>query len=45
MMIGLTDDSQIFFVSYLASQGGADCYYEIYDAQGNDLIELDSWVN
>ena len=45
MMIGLTDDSQIFFVSYLASQGGADCYYEIYDARGNDLIELDSWVN
>jgi len=35
----------LVFSAFLASQGGADCYYEIYDAEGNDLIELDSWVN
>lgn len=45
MMIGLTDESEMFFVSYVASQGGADYYYEIYDVNGNDLYSVDGWVN
>ena len=45
MMIGLTDDSEMFFVSYVASQGGADYYYEIYDVNGNNLYSNDGWVN
>ena len=44
MMIGLTSESELFFVSEVGSLGGASYYYEIYDEDGNDLLHLDFWV-
>ena len=44
MMIGLTSESEMFFVSEVSSLGGASYYYEIYDEDGNDLLHLDFWV-
>lgn len=44
MMIGLTSESEMFFVSEVGSLGGASYYYEIYDEDGNDLLHLDFWV-
>lgn len=44
MMIGLTSESELFFVSEVGSLGGASYYYEIYDEDGNDLTHLDFWV-
>jgi len=44
MPMGLTNDGKLFFVSGLASFGGADWYYEIYDASGIDLTYEEGWV-
>lgn len=44
MPIGLTNEGKLFFVSGLASFGGADWYYEIYDAEGNNLSREEGWV-
>ena len=44
MMIGITSDRTLFFVSPVASFGGAESYYRIYDAHGNDLDNVTGWV-
>ena len=44
MPIGLTNEGDLFFVSGLASFGGADWYYEIYDTGGIDLTYEEGWV-
>ena len=44
MPMGLTNEGKIFFVSGLASFGGADWYYRIYDASGIDLSYEEGWV-
>ena len=44
MPMGLTNEGKLFFVSGLASFGGADWYYEIYDAGGIDLTYEEGWV-
>ena len=40
MMIGLTSEGEIFFVSAIVSTGGAPYYYRIYDINGNSLDNL-----
>lgn len=37
MMMGVTDDGTVFFISGVVALGGAEWYYEIYDINGNDL--------
>ena len=37
MMMGLTDSSEVFFVSRIAAMGGSGFYYQFYDASGNDI--------
>ena len=44
MMMGITGDGRIFFISELASFGGAPTYYEMYDQYGMNMYYEDGWV-
>ena len=44
MMMGITDDGRVFFISELASFGGAPTYYEMYDQYGLNMYYEDGWV-
>ena len=45
MMIGITSDGRLFFISELASFGGAPTYYEMYDQYGTNMYYEDGWVS
>ena len=42
MMLGLTNESKMFFVSPVCTTAGADIYYFIYDVDGIDLDDEDN---
>ena len=44
MMLGLTGDGRLFFISELASFGGAPMYYEMYDQYGMNMYYEDGWA-
>ncbi|MBR3279172.1 MAG: hypothetical protein IKG01_09800 [Lachnospiraceae bacterium] len=44
MLIGLRGDGSIFFITGIASIAGAEWYYHMIDAQGNDLFNDPAWV-
>ena len=44
MMMGLTGDGRVFFISELASFGGAPTYYEMYDQFGFNMYYENGWV-
>lgn len=44
MPIGLMSDGSVFFISAIASVAGAECYYHVYDINGNDLYGAIDWV-
>ena len=44
MLIGLRDDGSLFFISPVASIAGAEYYYRMYDADGNDISYDAGWV-
>ncbi len=47
MMIGITSEGKMFFISALGSFGGADWYFQMYDVDGVDLYNSESqkWVS
>ena len=46
MMIGITSEGTMFFISALGSFGGADWYYRMYDVNGVllDNADIPNWV-
>ena len=44
MPMGVRDDGSVFFVTCIASIAGAEWYYHMIDAQGNDLYNDPAWV-
>lgn len=44
MPLGLMDDGTMFFISPLASFGGAEWYYRMYDVNGTNLEYDEGWV-
>ncbi len=44
MMMGVTGDGTVFFISGVASLGGADWYYEMYDVTGQNMNKADGWI-
>lgn len=47
MMIGITNEGKLFFISALGSFGGADWYFQMYDVDGVDLYnsQTSNWVS
>lgn len=44
MKMGVTGDGTVFFISGVASLGGADWYYEMYDVTGQNMNKADGWI-
>ena len=44
MMMGVTGDGTVFFISGVVALGGAPWYYEIYDINGTDLDAYNSEI-